>query len=46
MSQDYGSCDICKKGRFELKENKEIAGSKYKILVCNKCRHNIARRDE
>jgi hypothetical protein len=44
MEASYGSCDVCNKGKFELKEKKEVAGSQYNMLICNKCHRQVARR--
>ncbi len=43
MAEDYGQCSLCKKGRLVKKEEKEIGGSMYTILKCDKCNHQVAR---
>jgi hypothetical protein len=44
MEPDYGSCEVCKNGKFELKGKKQVGGSYYNMLICKKCHHQVARR--
>jgi|TARA_B100001964_G_C14213570_1_gene591623 hypothetical protein len=39
--------DLCKKCRIEMKFLREevIADTKYKILKCEKCKHQVARAE-
>ena len=43
VPESLGECDLCKKGRYTLKEAKIIGGTEYKILKCDKCSHEVAR---
>jgi len=43
MAEDYGQCSLCKKGRLIKKEEKEVGGTTYFILRCDKCNHQVAR---
>ncbi len=43
MAEDYGLCDLCKKGRLVKKEEKDLGGTTYLILKCDKCKHQVAR---
>lgn len=43
MAEDYGQCSLCKKGRFIKKEEKDVGGTIYIILKCDKCNYEIAR---
>lgn len=43
MASSEGECEICG-GNYSFKEKKEMADSKYRILVCDKCKHQVARR--
>ena len=38
---------LCEKCKVEMKllEEKIVSGTKYKILKCEKCKHQIARAD-
>jgi len=42
---EEGVCEICG-GNYVLKEKKQMAGSEYKVLRCEKCKHQVARRVE
>lgn len=44
MAEDYGLCSLCKKGRLIKKEEKEVGGSAYVMLKCDKCNHQVARQ--
>lgn len=44
MAGSEGECDVCK-GNLILKENKEVGGTKYKILKCEKCNKQVARHE-
>lgn len=43
MAEDYGLCGLCKKGKLIKKEEREVGGSTYLMLRCDKCEHQIAR---
>lgn len=43
MAEDYGQCNLCRKGKFAKKDEREIGGSTYYILKCEKCGHEVAR---
>lgn len=43
MAEDYGQCNLCKKGRLVKKEEKDVGGSIYLILKCDKCNYQVAR---
>lgn len=42
MITDYGKCKVCN-GNLILSEKKEVAGTVYLILECEKCNKKIAR---
>jgi len=44
VAASEGKCDVCK-GDLTLKETKEVGGTKYKILKCEKCNKQIARHE-
>ena len=43
MAEDYGTCNLCKNGRMVKKEEREISGTVYLILKCDKCKYQVAR---
>ncbi len=43
IAEDYGKCNLCKEGKMTKKDEKEVGGTRYLILKCDKCNHEIAR---
>jgi len=43
IAEDYGNCSLCKKGKLVKKEEKELSGTMYVILKCDKCNYEVAR---
>ena len=43
MAENF-ECPLCK-NEMELIETKIVADTKYKVLKCKKCHHQIARRE-
>ncbi len=41
---DYGKCSLCK-GKYKLMETKDVKGTEYTIVKCEKCGHQVAKHD-
>ncbi len=41
---DYGKCSLCG-GKYQLVETREVKGTKYEIVQCEKCKHRVAKHD-
>ncbi len=37
-------CELCD-GKMVEKETQEVAGTRYRILKCEKCKHQVARSE-
>jgi hypothetical protein len=40
---DYGRCELCK-AKYQLVEAKEMGGTRYNVLKCEKCGRKVIRR--
>ena len=45
MAADLGQCDVCK-GKLAIKEKKEVSGTLYNIIQCEKCKKEVIRKTD